>query len=282
MQTFDRIYVLDLHGNANKKEITPEGNPDKNVFDIQQGVAIIIACKKTPSGKAKKPATVYHADLWGSRSAKYAAIETTGINSANFTDVTPEKAPWPFKPSDWDLNSVYYGFPGIQDWFSPNGRPAPGVVTTHDQFAISWSKEEAISKIERFLSTKSEDEARLFWKLCSQNQWNYHRAMSGLADNSWRECVTPIVYRPFDIRYTVYDANVAVHRRERASRHMLTRENLALIFSRQAARSDAGWNHVLVSKHIFDNRGVSVTRAFHQHPLSTSTPMNKASTKPAG
>ena len=42
LDTFDKIYVLDLHGNAKKKEVTPEGKTDKNVFDIQQGVSIII------------------------------------------------------------------------------------------------------------------------------------------------------------------------------------------------------------------------------------------------
>ena len=43
LQTFDEIYILDLHGNAKKKEISPDGSADKNVFDIQQGVCIIIA-----------------------------------------------------------------------------------------------------------------------------------------------------------------------------------------------------------------------------------------------
>jgi predicted helicase len=46
LNTFDKVYVLDLHGNSKKKEVTPEGETDKNVFDIQQGVAIIIALKK--------------------------------------------------------------------------------------------------------------------------------------------------------------------------------------------------------------------------------------------
>ena len=44
LDDFDRIYVLDLHGNV--KKVTPEGNLDKNVFDIQQGVAIIARLKK--------------------------------------------------------------------------------------------------------------------------------------------------------------------------------------------------------------------------------------------
>src|SRR5690606_3275214 len=73
-QTFDRIYVLDLHGNAKKKEVSPDGSPDKNVFDIQQGVAIIIAVKRRGGAAKKPPARVSHGDLWGNREAKYAAL----------------------------------------------------------------------------------------------------------------------------------------------------------------------------------------------------------------
>ncbi|MDP2896754.1 MAG: N-6 DNA methylase [bacterium] len=45
MKTFDEIYVLDLHGNAKKKEVCPDGSKDENVFDIQQGVAIALMVK---------------------------------------------------------------------------------------------------------------------------------------------------------------------------------------------------------------------------------------------
>lgn len=45
MNTFDEIYVLDLHGNSKKKETAPDGSKDENVFDIQQGVAILLAVK---------------------------------------------------------------------------------------------------------------------------------------------------------------------------------------------------------------------------------------------
>ena len=77
MQTFDEIYVLDLHGNSKKKEIVPgSGEADKNVFDIQQGVAIGIFVKLPPNARAKNkekaPAIVHHCDLWGAqRQRKY-------------------------------------------------------------------------------------------------------------------------------------------------------------------------------------------------------------------
>lgn len=45
LNSFDKIYVLDLHGNSKKKEVASDGSPDKNIFDIQQGVAIVIGIK---------------------------------------------------------------------------------------------------------------------------------------------------------------------------------------------------------------------------------------------
>ena len=68
LKTFDKIWVLDLHGNAKKKEVSPDGSQDKNVFDIQQGVALIVAVRK--GAGSDKLAEVRHGDLWGSRKAK--------------------------------------------------------------------------------------------------------------------------------------------------------------------------------------------------------------------
>lgn len=92
METFDRIHVIDLHGNAKKKEITPDGKPDKNVFDIQQGVAIILAIKNR-STKPKSLATVKHHEIWGDRELKYRWLLDNGIRHAAFKNVSPTSAP---------------------------------------------------------------------------------------------------------------------------------------------------------------------------------------------
>lgn len=182
-QTFDRIYVLDLHGNAKKKEVSPNGSPDKNVFDIQQGVAIIVAVKRRAAGGQTKPlAEVLHGELWGTREGKYTALWDGSPAGLITGDVTPTAAPWRFKPSDKELEAAYQAGFSVADLFSPNGRPAPGIVTTHDEFAISWSAQEAAEKVKRLLATSSESEARQHWRLCSQNQWNYAAAKLALAD----------------------------------------------------------------------------------------------------
>ena len=130
--------------------------------------------------------------------------------------------------------------------FALNGDPAPGIVTTQDDFAISWTSEESASKVERLLQTKSEAEARSLFRLCSQSQWNYERAMKDLQAGSWRQALQKVLYRPYDVRWTVYDSNVAVHRRDRVMRHLLAGDNLAVLLTRQTREQ---WD-VLATRHI--------------------------------
>lgn len=232
-QTFDRIYVLDLHGNAKKKETCPDGSIDKNVFDIQQGVAIIVAVKRRNAGVAKAPATVLHGDLWGDREAKYRALWEANPMKLAAQDISPDSTPWRFKPFNKALEAEYRAGFSVAELFSQNGRPAPGIVTTHDEFAISWTANEAIEKVGILLATSSEEEARQHFRLCSQNQWNYEAAKVALAAGDWKEAVVAVSYRPFDKRFTIFNPHVAVHRRDRVMKHIFRRENLNLMLTSQ-------------------------------------------------
>lgn len=82
LESFDKIYILDLHGNAKKKEVCPDGSPDQNVFDIMQGVSINIFVK---TGKKKKHelGKISHLDLQGKRNIKYKFLNDNSINSMN-------------------------------------------------------------------------------------------------------------------------------------------------------------------------------------------------------
>lgn len=53
LNTFDTMYILDLHGNARKREVAPDGSKDDNVFDIMQGVSINIFIKNTNASNDK-------------------------------------------------------------------------------------------------------------------------------------------------------------------------------------------------------------------------------------
>ncbi|WP_330946113.1 type ISP restriction/modification enzyme [Thermomonas sp. LB-4] len=233
LREFDELYLLDLHGSSKKKETTPDGGKDENVFDIQQGVAIGIFVRRENTVRdAEHLAKVFHADAFGLRREKYSLLDRSDVCKTEWRAVRPAAPTYLFLAQDAGLLKEYESGWSLRDVFSPNGDPAPGIVTTHDEFAISWNAEEAADKVERLLATATEAEAREQFKLCSTTQWNYARAKAELADNAWRERIVPILYRPFDVRWTVYDRNVAVHRRERLSEHMLGGRNYSLITAR--------------------------------------------------
>ncbi len=227
METFARLSLLDLHGSTKKQEKMLDGAPDKNVFDIQQGVAIILAKR---GGTTLR---VDHVDLVGSREEKYAWLAANSVLTSGGRTISPAPDLFLFTVRDNFLSDEYEAWPSLVECMAENGDPAPGIVTTHDEFAISWSPEEAASKVDQLLATKTESEARSYFTLCSQSQWNYPKAKLALADGKWREQITRILYRPFDWRWTVFDPHVAVHRRERVMRHMIGGGNVGLICTRQ-------------------------------------------------
>lgn len=251
LRTFDKIHVLDLHGNSKKKEVTPEGKPDTNVFDIQQGVAIIIAVKK--QGTKKGLAEVAFGDLWGARSTKYAALSDSSLASKVFEKVKPRKPQYSFSTIDYDKLDRYEKGPKITDFFGENGTPAPGIVTTHDAFAIGDSKKDIESNVKKLISASSHEEASQFFRLCGTTQWNFENAKQFFETRDVTPFLSPIQYRPFDIRWTAYHPHVAVHRRDRVMRHYREGENLGLVVGRQGqVVGSMQWNLVTCLRDISD------------------------------
>lgn len=239
---FSSLDVLDLHGNTNKKERSPDGSEDKNVFDIKQGVAILVGCR-LPFAIHKG---VRHGDLWGTRERKYHLLGHSTRKDLVTTQLQPRPPQYLLCQRDDANEAEYMSYPSVREVFSPNGDPAPGIVTTHDSFAVAFTKEEIISHVETLLLTKNEDEARQQFRLCTQSQWEYSKAKRELADGKWRKKIIPLYYRPFDVRFTVYDSNVAVHRRDRVTRHLVGGGNVALLTSRMTKGET--FKHVQVTR----------------------------------
>ena len=132
LQSFDRIYVLNLHGNALKKEKCPDGSKDENVFDIRQGVAVGIFIKNKKLGDKK----VYYADLWGLREDKYYWLDRYTIDNVEWQGVKPILPYYFFIPKDTALEEEYNKFWKITDIFPIN---SVGIATARDHFTIKWT-----------------------------------------------------------------------------------------------------------------------------------------------
>lgn len=263
MDAFDDIYILNLHGNTKKQECTPAGGVDENIFDIQQGVAISIFLKRQAGTRL---AEVHYADLWGTRDRKYAWLTEHDVEATAWRTLVPDEPFFLFVPQNADLRAEYEQGWRLPEIMNLNGYPAPGIVTTHDEFAISWNATDAEKKIARFLSTRSEEEARTIWRLCGQSQWNYEQAKAHLSSSNWQSRILPILYRPFDVRRVVFDPHVAVHRRERVMYHMLAGDNVGLVTVRSVEIA-RGYEHVFCTRMLVQHHTGSVKEVSYLFPI---------------
>lgn len=223
LKTFDKIHVLDLHGNSNKKEVTPDGKPDTNVFDIQQGVAIIVAVKKQEGGKGL--AEVYHGDLWGTRTTKYGNLNTGEIGKP-LTELMECTAPqYAFVRRDHALAESYgHGF-GLEHFMPLN---VTGIVTMGDGFALGDTANDLRRNLDSLLNdphTEATLKARFGlgknyagWVLQNRDE---------LASTTLE--AVPFAYRPFDNRMTYFDNRILWRWRHAVMRHMLHGDNIAII-----------------------------------------------------
>lgn len=259
--SFPWLRIADLHGNSKKKEQTADGGKDESVFAITQGTAVGLFAR----GPGIVPSEMDF-NLFGTASTKFEVLLSRPLAQQPLHALNPTEPFWLFKQQEQAGRDDYEtGWP-LPQIFDRNGDPAPGIVTTHDEFAISWDAREARRKVEALLATSNEAEARELFQLCTQNQWSYARAKQDLADGKWKRKIVPVLYRPFDTRVTVYDSNVAVHRRERNSSHLLSGNNVSLVCVRQVA--EGVFSHALPSRTIVDNRCTFSSKGIAiQYPL---------------
>jgi len=262
LKTFDDIYVLDLHGNSKKKEICPDGSPDQNVFDIQQGVAIGIFIKYQDS--QQDLAKVYHADLWGKREmienqviigGKYHWLDENDISSTAWQELQPDSPFYLFKPQNINLRSEYDQFWKITEIMPVN---SVGIVTARDSLTIQWSEKEIWDIINDFINL-SPEQARIKYNLGKDSQdWKIDLAQKDIKQsNLSKDNLLPISYRPFDQRYTYYTGNSGgFHCRARIDtmRH-LKENNLGFHLCRQIVSET--WQHILITNQLTDDSYVS-------------------------
>ncbi len=248
LQTFDEIYVLNLHGNSLKRERCPDGSPDENVFDIRQGVAIALFVKRG-EGHNQEP-KVFYADLWGRREDKYDWLRQHDVNCTPWTPLHPQAPLYLFVPQDEAGLKRYNAFPSVTDIFE---RYSVGIVTARDHLTVRWTPEEVWTRVVTFAPMDPEL-ARQAYRLGKDTRdWQVRLAQQDLKDSGPdRQKVVPILYRPFDVRYTYYTGRsrgFLCMPRPEVMRHMLAGENVALIITRQV-KAALTWRHCFVSDRI--------------------------------
>ncbi len=205
LDTFDKIYVLDLHGNAKKKEVSPDGTADKNVFDIMQGVAIIIGVKRaTKAGTDKPLAEVFHGELWGSRDAKYGALWEDCLSDETWVRVERRAPQWALINRNQQVELCFNSGFSVRDLFQIFGN---GIVTKRDALCIQPSESAVWQSMEDFVNQPQEIVKARYSISDDVRDWRYEWAKSDVLSHFDRSFIQPINYRPFDERYVLYTGN---------------------------------------------------------------------------
>ncbi len=289
MNSFDEIYVLDLHGNSLKKEKCPDGSKDENVFDIQQGVAIVLMIKEgekvedlfaKKEGKkkdVKKKCQVYHADLWGLREKKYNWLERYELKNTKWQKLTPKSEFYLFIPQDESLFKIYKHYPKITEIFPVNG---VGMTTARDGFVIDHNKPNLANRIRLFKNSKySEDDLHKFFQINKKKGWEIRKAwnmLQSIPDSELNQYITPLLYRPFDIRSIFYHDSVVWRTVKKIMYHMFVASNLGLILPKRV-ETRIPWGHTFCTEKIIEHVAVSLKTTDYLFPLYLYSDPNHSS-----
>lgn len=242
METFDEIYIMDLHGNSKKKETAPDGGKDENVFDIMQGVSINIFVK---TGESKKLADVYHAELFGKRDVKYEQLNNFNFEKTNWKKIENSTPYYFFVPKDFSAQTDYDKNFSIKNLFDIN---SAGIKTKVDNIAVDFDKTSLNIRIEDIVNNKySLNDIISKFNLNPKTTWEYNNVLKVIYDN---KCLAIYDYRPFDYRYIYYDKNFLSRSRSRVMDNFFNKNNVGIETSRIG-------NYIFVSKNISDEHFIS-------------------------
>jgi len=258
LKTYDKIFVLDLHGNTKRREKSPDGSSDENVFDIQQGVSINIFIK---SGKKNEGelADLFHYDLYGKRKFKYEFLASKSIRDLEFSKPKPDSPFYLFIPKNHKEKDYYYEGFSVDELFIEK---TSGIQTSRDFMVIDADKKVLINRLEKFIdSSKSVQEVRdeffpngksgKYLKGDSRG-WKIAEIRPKLQDVGVQKFIEKFSYRPLDTQYICYTNYLVDWTREKILKHML-RENISITVGRQGqAIGDTPWNLIFAQDTISD------------------------------
>lgn len=244
MQSFDKIYTIDLHGNSTKKETAPDGSVDQNVFDIMQGVSINLFIK---TGKKKKNelSQIFHYDLFGKRDFKYNFLSENPLKSISFTELKPEKPNVFFIPKDNFLSDNYNKGFYLGDLFL---KQSMGITTARDFFVVDITQDKLIQRIKDFSDLSFKDDVirmKYFGEKKSGKYlagdtrgWNLSSARLAIQEENHLANIKKIAYRIFDNRFIYYSKKMIDWGREDVMKNLL-KENLSLVTVKIGRNEDA-------------------------------------------
>ncbi|MGL2605699.1 type ISP restriction/modification enzyme [Helicobacter pylori] len=263
LECYDELYILNLHGNARKKEETPQGAKDENVFNIMQGVSINLFVKKAQTTKQK----IFYYDVYGGRAEKYAFLAQNDLNSIEWLEIAPRAPFYLLLPLKTPLLEEYEQGFSVQEVFQIG---STGICSQRDHVVFHKDKESLLKLLKDFSTLEPSELRRIYNIKKDGRDWRLNNAIKEVKTNIKRleKYIVLCQYRPFDFYYTYYTGkskSFIAYPRGEVFKHMLppppptnpktpnqTRKNVALNTPRQLKNNDKSWTQCFISSHIND------------------------------
>ncbi|GAA9341247.1 DNA methyltransferase [Helicobacter pylori] len=202
LKCYDELYILNLHGNARKKEKTPQGTKDENVFNIMQGVSISLFVKKAQTTKQK----IRYYDVYGERAEKYAFLAQNDLNSIEWLELNPRNPFYLLLPLETRLLDEYEQGFSVKDMFQVGGT---GICSKRDHVVFYKKKESLLELLKDFSALEPSELRRKYDIGDDSRDWCLEYAIREVKTNIKRleEYIVLCQYRPFDYRWTYYTPN---------------------------------------------------------------------------
>ncbi|MFP6165544.1 type ISP restriction/modification enzyme [Helicobacter pylori] len=264
LECYDELYILNLHGNARKKEETPQGAKDENVFNIMQGVSINLFVKKAQATKQKILQKIYYYDVYGERAEKYDFLAQNDLNSIEWLELAPREPFYLLIPQKTSLLDEYEQGFSVQDMFQVG---STGICSQRDHVVFHKDKESLLKLLKDFSTLEPSELRRIYNIKKDGRDWRLEYAIKDVKANAnnLEEYIVSCQYRPFDFYYTYYTGkskSFIAYPRGEVFKHMLppptnpktpnqTCKNVALNIARQS-KMHGEWRYVMAHKELVD------------------------------
>lgn len=246
LKEFDKIYSIDLHGNSRKKENSPDGSIDQNVFDIMQGVSINLFIK-TGNKKANELGQVFHFDLFGKRDFKYNFLVKNNIKTIPFHTLENIAPNYLMVQKNYLIEKSYKTYFGINNLFKYSNS---GIQTEFDELCIHDNVESAKELLKDLNNLNTTEFVN---KYNFQNKIKkVENAKSDVLNNKAE--ILKIDYKIFNKKYCIYTgkSNGLMGRaRYDLFKHIINKSNISLCLLRSLTDT-INFSSVFVSKSLVD------------------------------
>lgn len=231
MQALSKIYIIELHGDYRRKETCPDGSKDENVFDIQQGVCILIGIKgEQKSGDCK----IYRTDVYGTRNVKYDWLNKADFINISWNEISNSEPYYFFAERETEnLKDYDKGF-SVKELFCED---VMGVATARDAIVVDANKEKLKIRFDRIADETISDliiAQELFGEKAKEyvegpvHGWVLSDARKSIYGKDIAALIHPVSYRPFDKRFIFYTPEWIDRGRESVMKHFYSGENYGL------------------------------------------------------